>query len=80
MGKITKKDRAIQYHVGQVVMLTCDYYGKKNPDRYKERYQRITHIEPWDKKNNLGDCLTFSNGDEAHQKWVRPLTTKEIGR
>lgn len=67
-----------KYSVGQVVWLDIEFY--KKPERISQQYQVITKITPWAKPFG-GQCLHFANGDQCHQKWVRPLTKREsVGR
>lgn len=71
-----KSGRKGKYRVGQVVRIDVPYY--KNGDEKSQMYQRITKITLW---GNQGlKCLSFLNGDECHEKWVKPLTDTERGR
>ena len=67
-----------RFKVGQVVRLDTEWY---NTVRKEQKYQRITRRWKWVSRTAssrwLGWGYTFSNGDMAHEKWVKPLTKKE---
>ena len=68
-----------KFKKGQVVKLVTDWYKK---ERKAAAYQRITFVFPWRSrldKAGSGYGLEFVNGDQCHEKFVRALTTKEIG-
>jgi hypothetical protein len=74
-----------KYKVGQVVSLAgLDFY--KSGKRKGEQFQKIIQVYPWvyrDQDNvrkTKGFGLRFKNGDTCHEKWVKSLTAKELGK
>ena len=70
---------APKFKKGQVVKIVTDWYRK---ERKAQQYQLITFVFPWKKRSGKVDGgygLEFVNGDQCHEKFVRALTTKEIG-
>ena len=70
-----------KYKVGQVVSLAgLEFYQNK---RKGEQFQKIMQVYPWTcdgQTKFLGFGLRLKNGDQCHEKWVKPLTEKEKGK
>ena len=73
---------------GQVVFIDTDYYKTKN--HRGEQFQKITRVwrwlpahpgDPTWQANPRGPTwgYNFANGDEANEKWLKPLTKQQIG-
>ncbi len=65
---------------GQVVRIDTEYYRRKS-DRLAEQFQKITSVWSWSptKSGTPKWGYTFANGDKCSEKFVKPLTAKEIG-
>jgi hypothetical protein len=81
--------RKAKFKVGQIVRVNTKWYRSTRKD---QQYQRITQVWRWtptrcpqnDREDHrrfrdLGYGYNLLNGDEAHQKYLQPLTQKERG-
>jgi hypothetical protein len=67
-----------KFKVGQVVRVNTEWYRTKA--KRGEQYQRITQVWRWKPpSDSFGYGYNLLNGDEAHQKYLQPLTQKERG-
>lgn len=58
----------------QVVRIDTESYNTKWKN---EKFQVVKKVFPW--MNTKGYGCTLSNGDECHEKYLMPLTAKQIG-
>jgi hypothetical protein len=69
--------RKAKFKVGQIVRVNTQWYRSTRKD---QQYQRITQVWRWTTiRGAFGYGYNLLNGDEAHQKYLQPLTQKERG-
>jgi hypothetical protein len=69
--------RKAKFKVGQIVRVNTKWYRSTRKD---QQYQRITQVWRWrPPSDSFGYGYSLLNGDEAHQKFLQPLTQKERG-
>jgi hypothetical protein len=68
-----------KFKVGQVVRINTDWYTT-HPERVTQIYQRVTRVWAWNPANlKSGFGVSVSNGDQMHEKYLKPLTKRERG-
>jgi hypothetical protein len=80
MTQETAKPKMIQpkprFRVGQVVRIDTEWY--RRGEGKGQQYQRIVRIYNWADITRYPFGYDFLNGDSANEKYVRPLTKREI--
>ena len=71
------KTKSPKFKVGQVVRINTEFYNKGA--RRNQQYQRITRVWNWQKGTRFPFGYTLLNKDECNERFLEPLTKRELG-